>query len=143
MIFFESVAGGEYNPRTMSLTKAVMRGTKTLITTKRQAVKAKKLRIDVTPTLFIDGHEIVGFAEFGVLKRTVEGLLTGTWNKLKSSDSFKAQTGSWALRLRRRAQPMAFRENALKGSFGKTRLLGGHSILHSLCTNESFSTDWN
>jgi len=42
MIFFESVAGGEYNPGTMSLTKAAMRGTKNADYDKTSSGKGKK-----------------------------------------------------------------------------------------------------
>ena len=59
ILFLESVAGGEYNPRTMSLTKAVMRGTKNADYDKHQTVKVKKLRIDGKPTL-CDPHWCAG-----------------------------------------------------------------------------------
>ena len=55
----ESVAGGEYNPRTMSLTKLAMRGTKNADYDKHQTVKVKKLRIDGKPTL-CDPHWCAG-----------------------------------------------------------------------------------
>jgi len=42
ILFLESVAGGEYNPRTMSLTKAVMRGTKNADYDKTSSGKGKK-----------------------------------------------------------------------------------------------------